>query len=145
MSNAHSTPSSPVMATRSVWSQVAVDILIEEYRFRRELYDVKDANYHNQIKKELAYQGIVEKLSSYRPDCTVDDVKKKINGLRSSYSQETEKMRSTKKSGAGTDDQYTPTVWWFKKLHFLKSFGEYNVNGTLYHNPAIHDPIFDHS
>lgn len=102
------------------WTQKAVEILIEEYRARPILYNTKDPLYHNRVKKELAYQGIVDALSGYYADCTIDVVKKKINGLRSHFSREVDKMKTNNKSGSGTSDLYTPSVWWFQKMQFIK-------------------------
>ena len=53
------------------WTQHAVEVLIEEYRKRPILYDIKDALYHNRLKKEIAYQQIKDAVCNYKQDCTV--------------------------------------------------------------------------
>lgn len=103
-----------------MWTQELTDILIEEYRARPVLYDTKNPMYHNRVKKETAYQGVVDKLSPKCEGCTVEAVKRKLNGLRSHLSREFDKMKKKNKSGAGANDMYQPKVWWFQKMLFLK-------------------------
>jgi len=45
--------------------------------------------------------------------------KKKINTLRSTYRRELKKVLASKKSGAGVEDIYVPSVWHFEDLGFL--------------------------
>ncbi|XP_064652903.1 uncharacterized protein LOC135503313 [Lineus longissimus] len=106
------------------WTQRAVEIMIESYRAHPILYNTKDALYHNRVKKELAYQEVLEDVCKEKSDCTVDDVKKKMNGLRSNFAREMEKINKTKRSGAAAKDVHKPTVWWFQKLLFLKDHVE---------------------
>ncbi|KAG7163818.1 putative Alcohol dehydrogenase transcription factor Myb/SANT-like-containing protein 31 [Homarus americanus] len=50
---------------------------------------------------------------------TTSDVKRKIESLRNQHRRELRKMQEEKKSGAGTEDIYIPTLWCFDALHFL--------------------------
>ncbi|KAG7176331.1 Neuronal pentraxin-2-like 7 [Homarus americanus] len=50
---------------------------------------------------------------------TTSDVKRKIESLRNQHRRELRKMQKSKKSGAGTEDIYIPTLWCFDALHFL--------------------------
>lgn len=101
------------------WIQEEVEVLIEEYRKRAILYHVKDPLYHNRTKKEIAWQQIKEIMQKMKPKCTVDQLKSKINGLRSHFSNELSKVKDSQRSGSGTSDVYVPSVWWFQKLQFL--------------------------
>jgi hypothetical protein len=47
-------------------------------------------------------------------------VKKRITGRRTKYRRELDKIKESKKSGAGTDDIYVPTLWYFKEIDFLR-------------------------
>lgn len=52
-------------------------------------------------------------------DATVDDVKKKINTLRSNFRKELKKINDSKRSGAVTEDTYQTSSWLFEELTFL--------------------------
>ncbi|KOB69474.1 Uncharacterized protein OBRU01_17297 [Operophtera brumata] len=52
-------------------------------------------------------------------DSTIDEVKKKINSLRSNYRKELKKILTSKRSGASTDAVYKPKSWVFHLLHFI--------------------------
>lgn len=52
----------------------------------------------------------------------MEDVKKKINNLRSQFSHEYNKVHTGGHSGEGRDDVYEPSVWWYEKLLFLTAY-----------------------
>lgn len=47
-------------------------------------------------------------------------VKKKIQSLRSTYIQEKKKIYESKTTGTGSDDVYSPSLYWFHELDFLQ-------------------------
>lgn len=51
---------------------------------------------------------------------TRDSVVKRIASLRASFRKEFKKLENSKRSGAGTEDIYKPTLWYFDNLMFLK-------------------------
>ncbi|CAH1998132.1 unnamed protein product [Acanthoscelides obtectus] len=102
-----------------VWSITATKLLISEYEAFELLYDSKNINYKNRNKRLDAYRSIAETVNTVSEGCTVEDVKKKLNGLRSQYLAEKMKVLRSKKSGARSDDLYKPTVYWFPLLTFL--------------------------
>lgn len=53
------------------------------------------------------------------PDAVRDSVVKKINNLRSTFRKELKKVNDSKRSGAGSDDIYVPSLWYFNNLMFL--------------------------
>ena len=55
-----------------------------------------------------------------KSDATVEDVKKKINTLRSNFRKELKKIHESKKSESGTEDIYESATWLFQELLFLK-------------------------
>ena len=44
---------------------------------------------------------------------------RKINSLRTVYRKEQQKVNKSNRSGAGADEIYKPTLWYYDLLHFL--------------------------
>lgn len=42
--------------------------------------------------------------------------------FRSQYNHEIEKVQKSQRSGAGTDDVFDSSTYWFEKMNFLKTF-----------------------
>lgn len=59
-------------------------------------------------------EAICERIDEYRPGTTINDVLKKIQTLRTQYGQEVGKIE--------TKCHYTPTIYWFEPLSFLKRY-----------------------
>ncbi|KAL4705387.1 hypothetical protein ACJJTC_002410 [Scirpophaga incertulas] len=64
-------------------------------------------------------QELVEKYKAIDPNANREIVVKKINNLRTTYKKEINKIKKSCKSGAGTDEIYTPRLWYFELLSFL--------------------------
>ena len=92
---------------------------IEEYRNLPVLWDQQCTAYSNRIKKAAAYDILIEKLKAIEPDATRDSVVKKINNLRSTFRKELKKVNNSRRLGAGSDDVYVPSLWYFNDLMFL--------------------------
>lgn len=84
-----------------------------------EIWDSSSKYYKNLIKKGEALQKLLEIYKKIKSDATIDDVKKKINILRSNYRKELKKILTSKRSGASSDDVYKPKSWVFHLLHFI--------------------------
>lgn len=93
---------------------------IELYRSYPCLWHVKSADYSNKIKKNEAYAVLVGKYREIDHTATRDSVVKRIASLRAAFRKEFRKLENSKKSGAGTEDIYKPTLWYFDNLMFLK-------------------------
>jgi hypothetical protein len=50
--------------TAIMWSDDKVNMLIDEYEKRKFLYTVKDMDYRNRVKKQIAYQEIAQVLGT---------------------------------------------------------------------------------
>lgn len=92
---------------------------IEMYKSLPEIWKVKSKEYSDRTKKMSAYNKLAEKLKVVEANADREMVIKKINNIRSSYRRELKKVRLSMKSGAGSDDVYTPTLWYFDLLSFL--------------------------
>ncbi|KAJ8929239.1 hypothetical protein NQ314_018118, partial [Rhamnusium bicolor] len=82
--------------------------------------DEKKKDYHNKIKRNSALDELIEVYKKIKPGCTRNDVKKKINSLRTNFRKEFKKIVQSKRSGAGASDVYKPSSWVFYELQFLQ-------------------------
>ncbi|XP_049799497.1 uncharacterized protein LOC126234793 [Schistocerca nitens] len=107
------------MAAKFNWCLPSTTKLIEMYKADEALYNVRHPEYKNKLRRLESYKNIAEVISrEIRPGCTAEDIKMKINGLRSSYSHEKAKMLESK-SGASAQAVCTSQVYWFHLLKFL--------------------------
>lgn len=83
------------------------------------LWLVKSKEYSDRNKKGLAYEEMVKKYKEIDPSADRNTVVKKINALRTVYKKELSKVNNSSKSGAGADDIYKPSLWYFDLLQFL--------------------------
>lgn len=66
-----------------------------------------------------------EFLSCYgETHATFEDIKKKINSVRTQFFSELNKVKKSIVSGAGADDIYVPTLWCYEQLSFLNDSNE---------------------
>jgi len=99
------------------------------YRSLPATWKVKSDLYKNRILKEDCYVQLTNKLKEIDPTADINTTKKKINTLRSNYRRELKKVEASKNSGAGIDDVYLPSVWYFNELEFLRDH-EIQISGT---------------
>jgi len=92
---------------------------IELYKSFPCLWLVKSKEYSDRNKKSLAYEEMVKKYKEFDPSADRNTVVKKINTLRTVYKKELSKVNNSSKSGAGADEIYKPSLWYFDLLHFL--------------------------
>ncbi|KAJ8943799.1 hypothetical protein NQ318_012444 [Aromia moschata] len=71
------------------------------------------------IRKNQAYEILIEKFKEIDASANKETVTKKINSLRTVYKKEVAKVIASTKSGTGEDDIYKPSLWYFDKLEFL--------------------------
>lgn len=101
------------------WSREFFTEFIELYRNFPCLWKVKSSEYSDREKKNQAYAVLVNKFQEVDRAATKDTVTKKINSFRSVYRKELQKVNKSERSGAGTDDIYKPSLWYFDLLSFL--------------------------
>ncbi|KAK9719369.1 Alcohol dehydrogenase transcription factor Myb/SANT-like [Popillia japonica] len=93
---------------------------IEQYENFPELWNASHPHYMNKNKRNLALEKMLESYKAIKPNATREDVRKKINSLRTNYRKEVKKIIKSKRSGIGTDNVYEPSSWVFHCLKFLK-------------------------
>ncbi|KAK4886452.1 hypothetical protein RN001_002723 [Aquatica leii] len=71
----------------------------------------------NKHARSVALQIVQEELFECRPNTTIIEIKLKFNDLKTTFMTEYRKMIESKKSGAGDENLYKPTIWYFD--HFL--------------------------
>lgn len=104
----------------TIWSKDVVQVFIAEYEKHPCLYSVTSADYKNKIKKLRAITSIAAELGQKcGVTVSIDDIKKKIHGLKTQYGNELKKIKASKPTGTGGDDVYVPSLWCFDLLHFL--------------------------
>ena len=100
------------------WTDTMVGFLLTEWQFHDCLYNVNHADYHNTRKRNLALEIISTELQ-----LPIKEIQKKMVGLRSYYGQLKQKVRSSIKSGAGSDEVFTPQWPFFNEMDsFLSDF-----------------------
>ncbi|KAK7063325.1 hypothetical protein SK128_016049 [Halocaridina rubra] len=83
---------------------------IRAYRNLPLLWDPSSKNYMIKWRRKKAYEELLVVYKDMKEDATVDDVKKKINSLRTNYRKELKKW---------INGDYTPSCWTFEELSFL--------------------------
>ncbi|KAF5295993.1 hypothetical protein FQA39_LY12765 [Lamprigera yunnana] len=100
---------------------------IATYRSEPCLWRIKSREYHDRDVREAAYDRLITKLKEIEPDANKSSVVKKINNFRSNVCKEKKKRDMSRKSGAGTDNVYSPKLWYFDLFDFL---GDHDVPST---------------
>ncbi|XP_049302092.1 uncharacterized protein LOC125775480 [Bactrocera dorsalis] len=107
-----------VMASRvneELWKD-----FFEIYRSHPEVWKVKSEEYKNKSKKNAAYEALLKKYKDIDPKANLETLKYKINSLRGCYRRELKKIKRSEKSGAGIEEIYVPSLWYFHDLAFLE-------------------------
>lgn len=83
------------------------------------LWDKTHTQYVNKYKRNESLEKLLLIWKRIKPLATIEDVRKKINTLRSNYRREINKIVASRRSGAAADDVYSPKSWTFPYLHIL--------------------------
>ena len=93
---------------------------IELYQSIPALWRVKSKEYKNNLTRELGYEKLVQLCQQFNPEADKAFVVTKINSLRGAYRKEFRKVEDSKLSGAGSDQVYEPTLWYYPHLAFIQ-------------------------
>lgn len=99
-------------AERRLWTVEEVGNLIEAYREHTNLWDPKDMDYKNRIKKADSYKEIASMFN-----ITSMEVERKIRNIISQYQRERRTYKKMKKSGAG--HVFKPKWFGYNAMSFL--------------------------
>ncbi|KAK9872912.1 hypothetical protein WA026_021763 [Henosepilachna vigintioctopunctata] len=83
------------------------------------LWKIKSEEYMDRDKKSQAMERLLDFYRQKFENATTDDVKKKFNSLRTNFRKELKKIKDSKKSGAGAEEIYQSTLWYFDAMSFL--------------------------
>ena len=92
-------------------------VFIQTYHNLPILWDTSLRDYTNRDKRADAYQQLVPIYRYLKRDATLEDVKKKINTLRTNYRKELKVVEAARKQG----NHYQPRCWTFYELDFLRN------------------------
>lgn len=101
------------------WTHEFFAEFIELYQSFPCLWQVKSKDYSNRDKKNQAYIALVNKYKEVNPEATKELVTRKINSFRTVHRKESAKIKASMRSGAGTEEIYKPSLWYFDLLSFL--------------------------
>ncbi|KAJ4447226.1 hypothetical protein ANN_09229 [Periplaneta americana] len=110
---------------KEVWRDI-----FELYKDMPCLWDISNVNYLNRDMRNQAMEILLEKYKEADEDANMSVLKKKIENMRTSYRRELKKVKASVRTGAGTEDIYTPTLWYFELLHFLDEKNEQSRRGV---------------
>ena len=81
------------------------------YRTLPALWRIKSDDYSNRDKKAKAYDILLQKYREHFTSATLEDLKKKINNLRTNFRNELQKMESNANTSAmATDASMSKTL-----------------------------------
>lgn len=93
---------------------------LELFREQPSLWQVKSDLYRNKIQRTKSFRIMLCKLQEVNPAATVEDVKKKLRNLKTTYRREAKKVQDSIRSGAAAEEEYVPNLWYFEVLDFLR-------------------------
>ncbi|XP_063814171.1 uncharacterized protein LOC135054783 [Pseudophryne corroboree] len=88
------------------------------YRQYECLWHVKSATYANRALRNLAYDQLIRYSRARNSAADLNWVKKMIANFRTVFLKEHKKMVESQRTGAGTDEVYKPTLWFYDLMKF---------------------------
>ncbi|KAK4882524.1 hypothetical protein RN001_005843 [Aquatica leii] len=106
------------------WNQEEVLLLIEQYQKWPCLYAVRSKEYKNKHARVKALEDVFQVVKLLKSTISQTDMKTKFANLKTTFMQEFRKYKESFKSGAGTEDIYTPTLWYFQQMMYVAEHNE---------------------
>lgn len=108
---------------------------IELYETLPELWNSSSSAYSNRTKRNNALDKLLVIFKKIKKEAKREDVRKKINTLRSNFRKELKKIEKSQRSGVGAEEVYVPTCWKYYALKFLQG----TETPAVYHNDSPGD------
>ncbi|GLV34457.1 uncharacterized protein CBL_09705 [Carabus blaptoides fortunei] len=104
----------------SNWSQEYTRYFIELWAQHPLLNTANARDTTNKLHKQKAMEEIVRDLNAMGDvKFTVNDIRKKIHGLKTQYQKERSLIQQSIDNGATGDEVYVPKLWTYNLLHFI--------------------------
>lgn len=103
------------MADKKSWSKEETLSLISHWELHPVLWDVKNKNYRNRIKKQNALRTIGAALNTNE-----NEIGRKLHNLRTQFHSELRKIKANH-SGDGTEDKYETNWEFFEAIKFIQA------------------------
>lgn len=97
-----------------MWSNNQITMLIELFQQHAILWDASNKDYKDKFKKHDAWADIAAKLNVPQKEVEI-----KMHTLRSQFSREKKKIKSTKQTGSGAEEVFKSKWQWYDSLQFL--------------------------
>lgn len=117
------------MSANNKWDLKTTIKFIQLYKLHPCLWNSLSPEYKIKQKRDAAYKSIVQEM--HITGFGTQEVKNKINKLRSTYQQENKKIQDSKKSGVGLSNVYTSNIKWLKEMEEVFSK---DLNENVYEN-----------
>ncbi|XP_054747168.1 uncharacterized protein LOC129252984 [Anastrepha obliqua] len=92
---------------------------IENYQCLPALWNAKVEAYCDREEKAKQYEILLEIYKERYPSATVEDVKKKINVLRTNLQREKQRLAEISRSGAGSEESLETNLFYYDEMEFL--------------------------
>ncbi|XP_062135220.1 uncharacterized protein LOC133844943 [Drosophila sulfurigaster albostrigata] len=85
------------------------------------LWKVTDEGYKSKRARIEGYKKLLKSYQKIHPGANVDNMRRKMNGIRACFRRELRKVERSELSARNKDDVYKPQLWYFKELSFLRN------------------------
>ncbi|XP_053972731.1 uncharacterized protein LOC128888067 [Hylaeus anthracinus] len=123
-------PPSEMLQDKSNNNDDVLRTFIETYEALPELWNSMHTYYSNKARRNLALDKLADIYGKLKPGANRDDVRKKINTLRSNYRKELRKIAAMKRYGNGKTEDYQPASWVFHAMKFIDNCDQ-PLNGSV--------------
>lgn len=131
-----------IAKTREYDDREALKAFISVYRQNPILWNTSLKEYSDRDKKNKCYKELLQVYQKIKKNAKIEDVKKKLNSLRTNYRKELRKIKDSQRTGSSTDDIYEPTSWIFWELQFLKDVEQLDKSRSTMPETTITVSIF---
>ena len=110
------------VSVRMKWNTNNIIDFLKLYEQHPVLWNIRHKDYCNTKLKEELFQQLKEQLAAKGLIEGMDDkqLKSKIKTIKDVYRHELAKIEKSRKSGAGTEEVYSPKLVWFSAAHFFR-------------------------